>query len=338
MTDKTEQVEAKPIKKAIVRKEPQQQDLAPQTLTPAEMLSIAVTQGCDTEKLKNLMDLQERYEANHARKAYAEALVKFRAACPTITRTGSANYGAGKTSYTYAQLPDAVEQIQKLMQECQLAVTWQTPEQTPTWIQVKCTVTHVLGHCESTTLGGPPDTSGSKNQLQAIKSAWSYLRRTTLWSLLGLVDKDEVDDDGAGGKKTEPHKPKSAADPESDAKTAFWELAKSKAGRTDMTRSQAGTIFKRVQESSGKKSAAECLEYLKREDVLVGKDGTISVVMDEAAAHAALNQAMNETQAPMPMPTPIHGVCQDETCRIYGKPRLWKDGLCEICSGELKPA
>ncbi len=231
----------------------------------------------------------------------AEAIVKFRAVCPTIKRTGSANYGPGKTNYTYAQLPAAVEQIQKLMQECQLAATWQTPEQTPVWIQVKCTITHVLGHSESTTLGGPPDTSGSKNQLQAIKSCWSYLRRTTLFSLLGLVDKDEVDDDGDGGKKSEEKKATPIASDEDKAKTAFWNACKKKAG-VDFSATQARDIFAKVQSLSGKTAAADCLAFLSQENVLRSKNGTIAQDMAEMPDESQATPAGRTPEDPSPLP------------------------------------
>lgn len=276
----TDQVEAT----AIVTRPEQQQALAPQSLTPQELLSLAVQQGADTQKLKELMDLQERWQKDQARQAYANAIVSFRSRCPTIKRTGSANYGQGKTSYTYAQLPDAIEQIQTLLGECQLAVTWQTPQQTPTWIQVTCTITHVLGHSESTTLGGPPETSGSKNQLQSIKSTWSYLRRTTLWSLLGLVDKDEVDDDGAGGKTTQAPKPKAQeladeakakAEGKLTPKQQFIQVCRQKAQAPDMPMDAIKNAFEAVSKILALDDPALCLEYVQRDDVEVHADGTV---------------------------------------------------------------
>ena len=39
-------------------------------ITPMQMIAQAVAQGADIDKLQKLMDLQERWEANEARKAY----------------------------------------------------------------------------------------------------------------------------------------------------------------------------------------------------------------------------------------------------------------------------
>jgi len=199
---------------AIVPQREPETTLAPTSLTPAQMLSLAVQQNADTAKLEKLMDLQERWEKNEARKAYVEAMVKFRAACPTILKTRKVDFtpkDKGRVKYNFAGLPETVEQIQPLMAECQLSATWTTVAQRADWIEIRCDVSHVRGHKESMQLGGPPDDSGGKNRLQMIASTITYLRRTTLFSLLGLVAKDEVDDDGAGGKKKpEPEKPKSA--------------------------------------------------------------------------------------------------------------------------------
>ena len=51
---------------------------------------------------------------------------------------------------------------------------------------------------ESTTLSGPPDTTGSKNDLQSIGSTISYLQRYTLLALTGLATFD-MDDDATPG-------------------------------------------------------------------------------------------------------------------------------------------
>jgi hypothetical protein len=52
-----------------------------------------------------------------------------------------------------------------------------------------------MGHSESTSLSASPDTSGSKNAIQAIGSTVSYLQRYTILALTGLATED-MDDDG----------------------------------------------------------------------------------------------------------------------------------------------
>jgi len=66
--------------------ETQKQSL-PQT-TPAQLLAIAVDKDADIDKLTKLMELQERWEANEARKAYVQAMNEFKASPPEIFKDG----------------------------------------------------------------------------------------------------------------------------------------------------------------------------------------------------------------------------------------------------------
>ena len=42
-------------------------------ITPMDMINTAIERGADIDQLTKLMDLQERWEANEARKAYQNA-------------------------------------------------------------------------------------------------------------------------------------------------------------------------------------------------------------------------------------------------------------------------
>jgi hypothetical protein len=50
----------------------------PAEVTPMTMLQLAVQQGADMDKLQKLMDLQERWERNEARKAFNRAFSEFK--------------------------------------------------------------------------------------------------------------------------------------------------------------------------------------------------------------------------------------------------------------------
>jgi len=81
------------------------------------------------------------------------------------------------------------------MSECGLSHSWRMDQDDG--IKVTCCVTHEMGHQECTSLKGAPDTSGSKNSIQAIGSTVKYLERYTLYAILGLASKEQ-DDDGNG--------------------------------------------------------------------------------------------------------------------------------------------
>lgn len=160
-------------------------------------MQLAVELKADPAQLEKWMELQERYEANQAKKAYVVAMAEFRAKCPAISRTRKAH------NSMYAGLCETIGKIKGLMSECGLSHRWQT-EQAEKKTSVTCVLTHIAGHSESTTLSALPDETGSKNAIQAIGSTVSYLERYTLFALLGLASM-ETDDDGNGAG--EPDKP-----------------------------------------------------------------------------------------------------------------------------------
>lgn len=268
---------------AIVKQEqpePQSQALAMRTLSPAEMLSLAVQNKADTATLEKLMDLQDRHEAKIARQAFEVAMVNFSARVPTIIKTRVVDFTTqkGRTHYTHAGLPETVEQIQELMAECQLSRRWKDEEPKKVGnIRIRCIVSHIMTHSESFAAEAPPDTSGNKNDAQAVASVITYLRRTTLFSVLGLVAKDEVDDDGAGGKKTEPEKPQSGelldADESAAKKNFAQECHVLAGGKTQLTSAELRDLLTQARMLSGKAKIAECAEWLRGKRIVKGSDG-----------------------------------------------------------------
>jgi len=150
---------------------------------------MAIDKGADLATIEKFMDLKERHEATEAKKAYVVAMGKFRAEVPTIERTKKAH------NSKYAGLAETISEISEALVNNGLSHSWKT-DQDEKSISVTCCVTHVLGHQECTTLREFPDTSGSKNAIQAIGSTVSYLQRYTLYSILGLASKD-ADTDGS---------------------------------------------------------------------------------------------------------------------------------------------
>ena len=159
-------------------------EMMPVVATPATLLAMAVEQGADIDKLSKLMDLQERWENNQAKKAYVAALAQFSADAPAIVKTRQAH----KTKY--AGLSETLTAIKPVMQSNGLSHSWKTSQE-GAQITVACIVTHIQGHSEETSLSSGSDTSGSKNDIQAIGSTVSYLERYTLYAILGLASGDD---------------------------------------------------------------------------------------------------------------------------------------------------
>lgn len=179
-----------------------------ETVTPNQLLHLAVESNANVEQLEKLMDLQLRWDANEARKSYVEAMTKFRSNCPVINKTKLVDFetrSGDRMGYKYAPLGVTIDNIKDIMSDCGLSHSWRI-SQVNGLISVTCVVTHTKGHSEDTTLSGLPDDSGKKNSIQQIASTVSYLERYTLFALLGLASQD-MDDDGQGaGKPTSQQK------------------------------------------------------------------------------------------------------------------------------------
>lgn len=178
----------------------------PQSVTPMDLLRIATSQGADLEKLEKLMDLQARWEATEARKAYAEAMAAFKADPPDILKNKHVNRGSAGT-FDQATHDEVSGKVAEALSRHGLFHTWSFREEGKT-VYVTCRLTHRQGHFEEFTMAGPPDTSGNKSPLQAIASTQTFLQRYTLLGITGLSSRemraaDRVDDD-AGAAPTEP--------------------------------------------------------------------------------------------------------------------------------------
>lgn len=171
------------------------------TITPMQMLQIAVQQGADLDRLQKLMDLQERWEASQARKSFVAAMAEFKRNPPEIVKNKHVRFQTAKglTEYDHATLDVVCSAVIEGLSTVGITHDWET-EQPNGRIRVTCVLTHVDGHSKRTTLESAPDDSGGKNNIQAIASAVSYLQRYTLLAATGLAVKG-MDDDGRRSEK-----------------------------------------------------------------------------------------------------------------------------------------
>jgi len=168
--------------------------------SPAALMMVAIEKGLDLDKVEKAMALQERWEANEARKAYHDAMAGFKAAPPEIEKDRHVKFQTSKglTEYHHASLANVTGKINSALSQHGLSAGWKVA-QADKIITVTCTITHRLGHSESTSLSAAPDDSGSKNPIQAVGSAISYLERYTLLALTGLATHEMDNDSGGAG-------------------------------------------------------------------------------------------------------------------------------------------
>lgn len=162
--------------------------------TPAKLIELAINQNADVDKLERLMSMQLKWESSQAQKRYFESLSKFQSLCPVIKKRKAGH------NYMYAPLSDIVAQIKDALRQCNLSYRFE--QNHADRLTVRCVITHVDGHSESTEMAASADKSGSKNEIQAIGSAVSYLQRYTLIGALGITTADE-DMDGRIGNEVD---------------------------------------------------------------------------------------------------------------------------------------
>lgn len=169
--------------------------------TPMAMLATAVQRGMDAATIKDLMDLQERWEKGEARKAYNKALAAFKAEAVEVIKNKRVHFTnqAGKvTDYKHAELSDVIEAVAPALSKHGFSWGWKTKQDGKN-IEVTCELRHELGYSESVSLAAPADDSGGKNSVQQIVSTVTYLERHTLKAICGIAEKGQ-DNDGRGAR------------------------------------------------------------------------------------------------------------------------------------------
>lgn len=161
--------------------------------TPSHLLAMAVEQGANLDKLTKLMDLQERWEASEARKAFTVAMTGFKSEPVEILKKKNVSFSG--TSYNHAELSDITDAIGPALSRHSLSYRWDVRQDAANTITVDCILTHIAGHSERVTMTAPPDDSGKKNKIQQIASSTTYLQRYTLLAVTGMSTKG-IDDDG----------------------------------------------------------------------------------------------------------------------------------------------
>lgn len=181
-------------------------------LTPMEMLNTAVERGASIETLEKLMALQERWEANQARKAFDNAMAAAKAEIPTINKNREVDFTSskGRTNYRHEDLSEIARVVTPILAKFGLSYRYRTDSPINGPVTVTCIVSHRDGHSEENTLVAGRDDSGNKNNIQGVGSTITYLQRYTLKAALGLAASN--DDDGKASDESGPITEKQLSD------------------------------------------------------------------------------------------------------------------------------
>jgi hypothetical protein len=173
----------------------------PAAVTPMQLLQAAMSQGADLQKLEKLMELQERWEANQARKAFDAAISAAKSEIKPIVKNREVDFpaknGGSRTNYMYEDLASIADAIDPILGKHGLSYRHRS-KQDGKILTVTCVLSHRDGHFEETSLFAGNDESGNKNGIQGIGSTATYLQRYTLKLALGLSATKDDDGRNAG--------------------------------------------------------------------------------------------------------------------------------------------
>lgn len=190
-----------------------------QTPNPMQLIAQATAAGANPDTMERLFALQERFEANEARKAYTVAMAAFKSEDIVIEKNKAVSHG-NKHMFDHATLDHVCAVIRPHMTAQGLSWSWGTETLENGVVRVTCKITHVLGHREETSLEAENDKSGAKNAIQALGSAVTYLQRYTLLAALGLA---------TGGQDTDGIAPADNS-PITDEQAAYMDEALTESG------------------------------------------------------------------------------------------------------------
>lgn len=169
------------------------------------LLRLAIVNNLPHETIVHIMNYEEQKAEEIAKNKFFSALAEFKKNRIQLTRNKEVSFN--NTKYKYLNLAGVIEIIAPLLGAYGFAAGWETStiqsnDNRIQAIRVTCILTHKEGYSQESTLIGPPDKSGGKNDVQAIGSVISYLQRYTLLAVTGLATDDQDDDGVSGGRTT----------------------------------------------------------------------------------------------------------------------------------------
>jgi len=177
-------------------------DLAQSTgiTNPLVLIRTAIDKGIDPDQLGKLLDLQERWEANRAREAFALAMNLAQQEMPSIIKDAENAH----TKSRYAKLENVQAQLRPVYTKHGFNLSYTEEEsKNAGHVRIVLDISHVGGHVKRIAGDFPLDGKGSQggnsamNAVQAKGSTISYGRRYLLLMGFNITVADE-DTDGQG--------------------------------------------------------------------------------------------------------------------------------------------
>jgi len=170
--------------------------------TPTSMLAVieraAMNPDVDVAKMQALLEMQERVMVKQAELQFNTAKSQLMEVLPTVTKQGKIEFtdkDGNFRSTPFARYEDIDRVIRPFLIQYGFSVSFDS-EPVEGGSLMSGTLSHSGGHSKTSSIRLPLDTSGSKNNLQAMGSTISYGKRYLVGMLLNIITVGE-DNDGA---------------------------------------------------------------------------------------------------------------------------------------------
>lgn len=154
---------------------------------------LATNPQVDVAKLEKLIEMQERIIRHNARAEFWSDFARMQGELPTVSERGEIVVN-GQVRSKYATNEDIQQTIRPILQKHGFALSFRN-EFADGYVKIIGILAHRSGHSEQDEFVARADTSGSKNDIQALGSTRSYGQRYTTIALLNIATRGE-DDDG----------------------------------------------------------------------------------------------------------------------------------------------
>lgn len=175
---------------------------------------LAANPSVDVAKLKEIVELQERILRHQAKADFDGAFAEMQSQIPIISEKGEILVD-GKLRSRYATNEDIQELVKPILAEHGFSLRFRNEHLDGNRLKVIGILSHRAGHSECDEFVCPPDTSGKKNDIQAIGSTRAYGQRYTTLALLNIATRGTDDDGKTGGQEEAPALP--------DGFASWWE-------------------------------------------------------------------------------------------------------------------
>ena len=163
--------------------------------SPATMMETLTNKGASLEQIEKFMELQERHEANEAKKAYNADMVLVQQEMPAVEKSLKNK----QTNSMYADLSHIIQKTKPIYTKHGFSVTFYEGETNkPEHIRIYADVVHKLGHKESPYYDVPLDGKGLKGNanmtpIHAKASSVAYGKRYLMCMVWNIATGDDND-------------------------------------------------------------------------------------------------------------------------------------------------